>query len=164
MVVIICVISVNTFLGAGLDLKSPYLNAIKYDYQSLPFFCFLAASLISKSFSLFGLSKTRRKLSKLTLSLIASVGLVLIVASILYNMSYVHLFSTWNYLIFRVEPSINVGYSFFNSTPIGEQSLLMGIQYLGFAIMLSGLLYASKHKIVRLLKFRKNNFAKGWFE
>jgi 4-amino-4-deoxy-L-arabinose transferase-like glycosyltransferase len=156
LAVIACVIGVNTFLGAGLDLKAPYLNAIKYDYQSLPFFCLLAGSLVSKSFSLVYFSKTRRKLGKLTFSLTAVIGLVLVVASILYNMGYVNLFSTWNYLIFRVEPGINEGYSLFNYTPIGEVSLLMGIQYFGFVIMLSGLLYASKHKIIRLLKFGKN--------
>ena len=42
---ILFVVGVNTFLGTTLDLKAPYLNAIKYDYQALPFFCFLAASL-----------------------------------------------------------------------------------------------------------------------
>ena len=157
LAVIGCIISVNTFLGAGLDLKAPYLNAIKYDYQSLPFFCFLAASLISKSFSLLSLRETKENRSKIISSLIASTGLALVAAAIIYNVWYVHLFSTWNYLIFRVEPSINAGYSLFNATPIGEQSFLMFTQYLGFAIMLSGLLYTSRHIIVRMLKFRLNN-------
>ncbi len=148
LAVIICVISVNTFLGAGLDLKSPYLNAIKYDYQALPFFSLLAASLISKSISLFNLTKTKKKLSKITFSLIASVGLILVAATILYNMSYVHLFSTWNYLLFRVEPNVNMGYSLFNDAPISANSLMMGFQYLGFAIALSGLVWVSRHKIV----------------
>jgi 4-amino-4-deoxy-L-arabinose transferase-like glycosyltransferase len=152
LAVIICVISVNTFLGAGLDLKAPYLNAIKYDYQSLPFFCFLAASLITKSISLFNLNKTKRKLNKITFCFIASAGFILVAALISYNMSYVHLFSTWNYLLFRVEPNINLGYSVFNSTPIGENSLLMGFQYLGFAVALSGLVWVSIYKICSLLK------------
>ncbi len=152
LAVIICVISVNTFLGAGLDLKSPYLNAIKYDYQSLPFFSFLAASLISKSISLLNLSKTKRKLNKIAFFFIASAGFVLVAASILYNMSYVHLFSTWNYLLFRVEPNLNLGYSLFNDAPIGVNSLLMGFQYFGFTIALSGLVWISRHKIRSLLK------------
>jgi hypothetical protein len=154
-VTIIAVVSVNTFLGAGLNLKSPYLNAIKYDYQSLPFFSLLAASLISKCISLFNLNKTKKKLSKLAFFFIASTGLILVVAAIFYNMRYVHQFSTWDYLLFRVEPNINVGYSLFNSTPIGTNSLLMGIQYLGFAFVLSGLMWASRHKIVGLLKIRR---------
>lgn len=37
-VTIVTVVAVNTFLGTSLNLYSPYRNAIKYDYQSLPFF------------------------------------------------------------------------------------------------------------------------------
>ena len=152
LAIIICVISVNAFLGAGLNLKAPYLNAIKYDYQSLPFFSLLAASLISKCISLFNFNKTKKRLSKLSFSIIASAGLFLAVAAIFYNMRYVHLFSTSDYLLFRVEPNINVGYSLFNSSPIGTNSLMMGVQYLGFAIALSGLFWISRHKISSLLK------------
>ncbi len=152
LAVIICVIGVDTYLGAGLNLKAPYLNAIKYDYHALPFLSFLAASLIGKSISLFDLRKTEKKLSKLTVSLVASIGLVLVSAAILYNMYYVHLFSTWNYLIFRVEPDVNMGYSLFNSAPISENSNLMCIQYVGFAFLISGLLWAGRHKIARLIK------------
>jgi len=152
LAVIICVIGVNTFLGAALDLKSPHLNAIKYDYQSLPFFCFLAASLISKSISLFKLNKTKKKLNKIAFFFIASAGFILVAASILYSMSYVHLFSTWNYLLFRVEPNLNLGYSLFNDAPIGINSLMMIFQYLGYAFVLSGLVWISRHKISSLLK------------
>ena len=152
LAVIVCVIGVNTYLGAGLNLKAPYLNAIKYDYQSLPFFSFLAASLISKSILLFNSAKTKRKLSKLFVFFIASVGLVLVASSIFYNMRYEHLFSPSNYLLFRVEPNVNMGYSLFNSTPISENSFLMGVQYLGFAFALSGLVWACRHKINLLLK------------
>jgi 4-amino-4-deoxy-L-arabinose transferase-like glycosyltransferase len=152
LAVVACVIGVNTFLGVNLDLKSPYLNAIKYDYQSLPFFSLLAASLISKSISLFNLNKAKKKLNKIPYFFIASAGFILVAASIGYNMSYVHLFSTWNYLLFKVEPSINVGYSLFNDTPISPNSLLMGIQYLGYAFLLSGFVWTGRHKICSLLK------------
>jgi 4-amino-4-deoxy-L-arabinose transferase-like glycosyltransferase len=149
LTVIICVISINTFLGAYLNLYAPYLNAIKYDYQALPFFSFLAASLTTKSTSLFSIHKTG-KLTKVSYFLVAVAGIILIMLSILYNMLYIHLFSTWNYLIFRVEPHVNLGYAV-NSTPINEYSLLMGMQYLGFLIVLSGILWVSRHKIVELL-------------
>lgn len=101
LAVIVCVISVNTYLGAGLDLKAPFLNAIKYDYQSLPFFCFLAASLVTKGSSLISSAKTKRKLA----IFIATVGVILVAAAIVYNMRYVHLFSTSEYLLFKVDPS-----------------------------------------------------------
>ena len=58
---IICVVSVNIILGTTLDLKAPFLNAIKYNYQALPFFSFLAASLVSKSLTLVRLSKLKIK-------------------------------------------------------------------------------------------------------
>ena len=144
---ILSVVGVNTFLGAVLNLNAPYLNAIKYDYQSLPFFSLLAASLVGKCISLFNSLKSRRKLNKLLFFFVALSGLGLVAASIFFNMYYTHQFSTWGYLIFRVETGKNVGYSLTNTNPIGKYSLLMGIQYFGFAILLSGLLWASWRKL-----------------
>ena len=152
--VIVCVIGVNTFLGAVLDLKSPYLNAIKYGYQSLPFFCLLAASLITKSISLFKIENIK-KLRKIAFFFVASAGFILVAAAMIYNMRYSHLFSTWNYLLFRVEPNVNMGYSLFNSSPIGANSLMMGLQFVGFAIALSGIVWISRHKISSLFKFSR---------
>jgi hypothetical protein len=134
---------VDLFLGAGLNLKAPYTDAFKYDYQSLPFFSLLAASLAGKSLSLFKSAKSRRKLNKLPFFLAALAGLVLLVA---------HAFSTWDYLLFRVERNVNLGYSLFNLSPIGTYSFLMGLQYLGFAFVLSGLVWASRHKLSFLLR------------
>ncbi len=153
LVVLMLIVSVDTYLGAGLNLKAPYLNAIKYNYHSLPFFSFLAATLVSKSISLFSLAKTKKSLRRFVFSFVASIGLILVGATIIYNLYYVHLFSTWEYLIFRVEPNINVGYSLFDSTSISESSLLMGIQYLGFTFTLSGLVLVCKNKLVSLLNF-----------
>jgi 4-amino-4-deoxy-L-arabinose transferase-like glycosyltransferase len=152
LVVIVCVLSVNTFLGATLDLKSPYLNAIKYDYQSLPFLSFLAASLITKSTSLFNINKAKKKLNKIVYFFVASAGFILVAATISYSMSYVHLFTTWNYFLFRVEPNLNLGYSLFNDSPISVNSILMSAQYLGYAFFLSGMIWVSRHKIGSLLR------------
>jgi len=149
---IVSVVSVNTFLGAGLNLKSPYYNAIKYDYQSLPFFSLLAASLAGKCLLLFNSAKSNRKRNKLSFFSVALVGLSLLAASIFVSMFFANFLSRWNYLLFRVEMDKNVGYSLFNPTPIGENSLLMGVQYLGFAFVLSGLVWASRHKLLGLLK------------
>jgi hypothetical protein len=149
---IVSVVSINTFLGAGLKLAFPYNNAIKYNYQSLPFFSLLAASLASKCLSLFHSARSKRKLNKLLFFSAALVGLFLLAASIFANMYHAHLFSTSDHFLFKVEMDKNVGYSFSNLTPIATDSPLMNIQYLGFAFVLSGLVWASRHKLVELFK------------
>ncbi len=145
--VILLILGIDTYLGAALNLKAPYLNAIKYDYHTLPLFSFLAASLVTKSLSLFSISKAKKRASKIAFTLMASAGLVLVASAVFYNMDYLNLFSTWNYLIFRVEPNVNFGYSLFNSAPIDTDSPLMAVQYLGFAIATSGLVWAGRRKI-----------------
>ncbi len=152
---IISVVSVNTFLGVVLNLKAPYTDAFKFDYQSLPFFSLLAASLAGKSLSLFKSAKSKVKLNRLLFVLAALAGLILLGASILFNMYYAHMFSTWDYLLFRVERNINLGYSLFNPSPIGTYSFLMSLQYLGFAFVLSGLVWASRHKLSFLLRLAR---------
>ena len=148
---IFCVVSVNIILGTILDLKAPFLNAIKYDYQALPFFSLLAASLVSKSFTLVKISWLRTRIKKVSLIAIVLQGFVLVAAALFYHMWFTHLFSTWNYLIFRVNPNINEGYSLFNSDPIGANSLLMFAQFLGFMFAISGMLWVSRHKLSSFL-------------
>jgi uncharacterized membrane protein len=152
LVTLVSIVSVNIFLGFGFNLKAPYLNAFKYSYQSLPFFSLLAASLVGKCFSLFNSLESSGKLKKLLFFFVVLGGLDLVVASIFFNMYYVHQFSTWDYLLFRVEKGVNAGYSFFNTTPIGGGSFLMGVQYLGFGFVLSGLLLGINHELGCLLK------------
>jgi 4-amino-4-deoxy-L-arabinose transferase-like glycosyltransferase len=153
LVTILAVGGVNTFLGVGLNLSSPYVSPIKYDYQFLPFFSLLAASLGSKCVLLLASMKSA-KLNKLVFS-VALVGLFVSIGAMLLNMSFVHQFSTWNYLLFRVDRSQNIGYSFVNPAPIGKYGALMGVQYLGFAFVLAGLVWANKnnlsllHKLIR---------------
>lgn len=126
------------------------------------FFSLLAASLASKCFSLFDLAKSKGKLIKLFFFSIALVGLFFLVVALYRNMEYVHQFSTWDYLLFRVERDKSIGYSFFNLAPIGKYSLLMGIQYLGFAFVLSGLLWASKTKLGSLRKLIHRRINSGY--
>ncbi len=150
---IVAVGGFNTFLGAGLNLSSPYINPIKYDYPILPFFSLLAASLVGKCLSLFNSVKSKEKLNTVLFS-VALVGLVLLVASMFLNMNYVHQFSTRDYLLFRVERSVDVGYSFNNLAPIGEDSSLMWVQNFGFAFVLVGLVWASMHKLMAVVRSR----------
>ena len=155
---VVCIASVNTFLGAVLDLKAPFLNAFKYDYQALPFFCLLAASMTSKSIILFHLAKTKLKVRKIFYYSIGLAGLILVPASIFYNMHFVNLFSNVNYLIFRVQPGVNVGYSIFNSAPTNGNNIQTILQFAGFALALSGLFWISRQKLTgfRRLFHRKN--------
>jgi hypothetical protein len=62
-------------------------------------------------------------------------------------MHFVNLFSNADYLIFRVQPGVNVGYSIFNSAPTSGNILHTSIQFAGFALALSGLFWISRHKI-----------------
>ncbi len=149
---VVCVVSINTFLGAFLELKAPFLNAFKYDYQALPFFCLLAATMTSKSFILLKSAKTKLKKRKILYCSLAIAGLILVPASIFYNMHFANLFSNADYLIFRVQPGVNFGYSIFNSAPTCENSLQTSIQFAGFALASSGLFWISRHK---LSAFRK---------
>jgi 4-amino-4-deoxy-L-arabinose transferase-like glycosyltransferase len=144
------ILSVNLFLGATLNLRAPYTDTFKFSYQSLPFFSLLAASLARKSILLFESAKSSKKLTKLFFFFVASLGLFLLAAATLYNMYCVHLFSTWDYLLFRVALNVNLGYSLFNPSPIDNFSFWMGLQYLGFAFVLSGLIWVSRHRLSKL--------------
>jgi 4-amino-4-deoxy-L-arabinose transferase-like glycosyltransferase len=154
------VAGINIFLGTTLDLKAPYLNAVKYEYQALPFFCLLAASLITKSISMFNLSKAKPKKRKLVGYFVSAAGFALLAATIFYNMNYIHLISQWDYLLFRVEPNVNFGYSLFNSTPTPPSSILMQLQYFGFALAFSSLIWIGKPKIKSMLSNRQKKHRK----
>jgi 4-amino-4-deoxy-L-arabinose transferase-like glycosyltransferase len=149
---IVSVVGVNTFLGAGLNLSFPYNNAIKYDYQSLPFFSLLAASLASKCVSLFHSAESKRKLKKLLFFSVASIGLFLLAAAIFANLYSAQLFSFWPSLLFRVEMGKDAGYFFINSNPIARIGFELDVQHLGFAFLIAGLLWAGRHKLGGLLK------------
>lgn len=149
---ILVMIITNTYLGAYLNLKAPYNIAIKYDYQSLPFFSLIAASLVSKSLSLFQSAKSKRKLQRIFLFSVVFAGLFLLFTTLVVNILYANLLSTSDYLLFRMEQNVDVGYSLFNPTPIDAHSSLMTLQYLGFAVVLSGLVWASRHTFVSLLR------------
>jgi len=141
---IIIVGCINTFLGFGLNLSAPYNNPVKYDYQFLPFFSLLAASLVGKFLLLFNSAKSKKKLNR-PLSSIASIGIILVIALFIVNMSWVNQYSTWDHWVFNVDQ--NVGYAFLNSNPLGESSSMMGLQYFGFVVVLSGLGWVSRYKI-----------------
>jgi hypothetical protein len=151
---IVSVVSVNTILGAGLNLSFPYNNVAKYNYQSLLFFSLLAASLLGKCLSLFSSLKSKKKLN-IFLFIIALFGLILLASSMLRNRQQVYQHSTMDHVLFRVEMDKDVGYFLINTSPNGKYSFPIGIQYLGFAFVLSGFAWASRNRLRRLLKLTR---------
>jgi hypothetical protein len=152
---IFVVVGVDTFLALGLNYSAPYSGAVKYDYQALPFFCLLAAALLSKTQSLFLTLKTKLNLHWLLFG-IACAGTIFTAAAIFANFFKAVGFGQINYLVFVVERS--VGYSFFNSAQnVGTNSIVY-LQYVGFAIVLSGLIWIikDKAKTISNLKRQKN--------
>jgi len=147
LAIIIVILGVNLFLVAGLNLNVPYISALKYDYQALPFFCLIVASLTFKSISLFKLAKAEAKLKRTLLYLAAFSGVFLLVGSLLFNIAYAHGITSLNYLFFRAQRYVNYGFGLFNYTPTSIDSPLMFLQYLGFVLALSGLVLASRHKL-----------------
>jgi 4-amino-4-deoxy-L-arabinose transferase-like glycosyltransferase len=148
---IVPILGIDMYLGVTLNLKVPYTSAIKYTYQSLPFFSLIAASLASKSASLFKLpAKKSDKLRRIILFAVGLIGLCLLAMPILDNMVIAQRLTNISHLVFRVQPDLDVGYSFGVLSPINQNSLLLTIQFLGFLIMISGLLWASRRFLLDL--------------
>jgi len=144
---ILPILLVDIILGAVLNLKAPYNNAIKYDYFALPFFCLIAASIVGKCVFVLNLPKFKPKINKKLIFTTVIAGVLLLAITIYANFVSAHHLSMSDYLLFRVRMDQIVGYSLLNSSPINQDSFLMGLQYLGFAFVLSGLLWASRHKL-----------------
>ena len=82
---ILPILILNMILGAGLNLKAPYLNAIKYDYEALPFFCLIAASLVGKCLSLMSLTKYKAKLNRKLVLSVVTTGVFLLGAADIFQ-------------------------------------------------------------------------------
>jgi 4-amino-4-deoxy-L-arabinose transferase-like glycosyltransferase len=141
LVTILTILGVNMYLAVNLNLKAPYSSAIKFSYQSLPFFSLIAASLAAKSSKLFNWSKITVKLHGILVASVGIVGLFLLVTSLIGSMTVAHQLSKASFLFFQVQADQNVGYSF-DVLPTNQNSLLMAVQFLGFVFVLSGLLWA----------------------
>lgn len=149
LITILSIVGLNTVLGAVLNFRSPYTNAIKYDYQSLPFFCLVAASLTGKSLSLLTSTKSKTQPKKAFFILLALTGVLILLAATFANFYYANQLSTSDYLVLRVRMEAGTGYSFFNYAPIHAGSMQMNLQYLGFMIVISGLLFAIRNDLSR---------------
>jgi len=147
LVTIICIAGLNTFLVLGRSLWVPYVNPIKYAYQSLPSFCWLAASLTGKCCLLPSRENFKGKQHRLIFS-IAVIGLFLLMASMVMNMKILNIFSGWGYFLFKVEGE--VGYSFEKLSPIIGANYTGVIQGLAFVSIVLSLFWFNLDKLKSL--------------
>lgn len=151
---IFVILGIDTFFALVLNYKAPFTGAVKYDYQALPFFCLLAGSILSKSHELFKSLKDKISLNWMFFG-IACTGAIFVAAAIFTNFYKAIGYGQLSYLVFTVEGSI--GYSFFTKQIIGANGLVY-VQYTGFALVLSGLMWIAKDQIrtITTLKRQKN--------
>jgi 4-amino-4-deoxy-L-arabinose transferase-like glycosyltransferase len=145
---ILSILGLVMYLAVNLNLKAPYNSAVKFAYQSLPFFSLAAGSLIAKSVLLLKSAKHSTKTNKTVLGAVSVVGLLLVASALLTNMASARELASSSYLIFRVQPNIDFGYAFHVDSPINENNVMFTVQFIGFLVILSGLLWAGRKYIV----------------
>jgi hypothetical protein len=75
-----------------------------------------------------------------------------LMATIIESMNTARELIPISYLIFRVQPDQEIGYSFFVDYPIGYNDHLVSFQFFGFIIVLSGLFWVARFFILDLFK------------
>jgi 4-amino-4-deoxy-L-arabinose transferase-like glycosyltransferase len=136
------IVGLELFMAVNLNLKAPYTSAIKYTYHALPFFSLAAASIATKSGLLLKSAQSTVKIKRILLLAVGIAGLVLLAASIAANVYADLQLSTVPYFVLRVQPGLDVGYSFFVDSPVTPGSPLQVVQVLGFLLVLLGLVWA----------------------
>jgi len=152
---ILAVLGLNLYLGVALNLKVPYTSAIKYIYQALPWFSLIAASLTVKGASLWCSAKTSISSRRAVLVATACFGFMLILAVVFAGFYGAHELSHTEFVIFNVQPGMLLGYSFDNSYTITDNNPAMSLQYAGFILIASGLIYPSKAFITGNLRKKR---------
>ena len=143
------IVGLHTELGFCQNMSAPYVSAIKYDYQLLPLFCFLTASLAKKCRILFEPTVRRSKKNRLFLVMALS-GLVLLVGSMMINMRVLNTYVTKDFIIFYVEG--DVGFSFDNVALPAVPVYSLVVQEFGFALIAFSLLWANRNTLSKLTK------------
>ena len=136
------IVGLELYMAVNLNLKAPYTSAVKYVYQALPFFSLAATSLAVKSVSLLKSAKSAAKIYRALLLAVGVTCLVLLVAPIFANMYADLQLSTSPYFVLRVQPGLDVGYSFYVDSPLTWGSPSQVVQVLGFLLVLLGLAWA----------------------
>jgi 4-amino-4-deoxy-L-arabinose transferase-like glycosyltransferase len=149
---ILSILGLVMYLAVNLNLKAPYNSAVKYIYQSLPFFSLAAGSLATKMVSLIKSTKQLTKNKKILLLLVGILGLFLAATALVVNMATARELVSASYLIFRVQPNIDFGYAFHVDSPINQDSILFIFQFIGFLVVLSGFLWIGRKYIEDLFR------------
>ena len=149
---IVTILGVNIYLVLGRNLICAYNNPVKYDYQFLPMFCLLAASLLTK-FDSIDLTKLRDKRNKLVF-LVTLAGLIFIAVSMIQNLLVLNGFVTQTGILFRVEGEM--GYAFEHIALKGEAVIFWGIQWLGLTVVAFSLLWANRYRLKTLVAALQN--------
>jgi uncharacterized membrane protein len=155
IVTILFMVGLVLYLAVNLNLKAPYTSSIKYLYQSLPFFSLLAGSLIIKSKILLETAKKPVHGIKPVLFCLGIAALILLFFTVFSNMITIREFAQFTYLIFRVQPGLDVGYSFYVNSSMNGGVVMLIIQIVGFLLILSGLLLASQKSVSCFFKEKK---------
>ena len=132
VVTIVAVATANLILVFGFHLKVPYISVVKYNYAALPFYCLLAASLADKGARLLAEAKLPRR-SELAKSVVAAVGLVLLVAALVE--SVVFLVEWEGFVSFGVDSVVYYGFEVYS--PVSDY--FAELHYLGLALILASL-------------------------
>ena len=148
---ILSILGLVMYLAVNLNLKAPYNSAVKYIYQSLPFFSLAAGSLVAKAVLLLKSAKQSTTAKKALLGVASVFGLLLVASALLANMAAARELASVSYLIFRVQPNIDFGYAFHVDSPISQDNILFTVQFIGFLVVLSGLLWAGRKYIVNFM-------------
>jgi 4-amino-4-deoxy-L-arabinose transferase-like glycosyltransferase len=143
---IVLVLGIDVFLALGLNFRAPYTTVFKYDYQSLPFFCLLAGSLPSKFQTLIAALKMKLNRNWIFLG-ISLLGTLFLIVAIFSNFYFAHVDSQLKIVAFTVERQVS--YSFSNSAQTVEPNILLIVQYVGFAMVLLGLIWAAEDRFTK---------------
>jgi 4-amino-4-deoxy-L-arabinose transferase-like glycosyltransferase len=143
-VTIASVVGLSVYLVVGNHLLVPYANSIKYNYLTLPFFCFLAASLAQKCSALPRWKSLRGKYGALV-TYVAIVGIFLLLISMIANPMMVNLLFNMDWIMFKANGGFT--YSFVTLTTIAKRSYLWLIQISAFIMVYVSLIWANKDKL-----------------
>ena len=149
---ILSILGLVMYLAVNLNLKAPYNSAVKYIYQSLPFFSLGAASLVTKAGLLLKSEKKSMGAKRALLMGVSIVGFFLVAMALVASMATARELASTSYLIFRVQPDIDFGYAFHVDSPISQDSILFTFQFIGFLVVLSGLLWIGRKYIEDLFR------------
>ena len=153
------IVGLVLYLAVNLNLKAPYTSAVKYLYHTLPLFSIAAASIAAKTALLLKNTCQTTKFRRILMTLAVIAGVVLLVTPLISHMVSAQQLTTTEYLIFRVQPNLDVGYSFYVQNPPTPDHYALTMQLVGFTVILSGFAWNSKHFITK-----QTNLIRTWFK